>query len=210
MATTEAKRQQSPYVGICRKLGLKKALPYMENWSAAADFISMLIDYCLAEKPATILECSSGLTTLVLARCCAINGCGHVYSLENGEDYAAKTQSQLEKLSLAEHATVLHAPLVKSVTGSNLYQWYDQKKLAVLTESVDMLVIDGPPGFIQPQSRYPALPLLQSILSDDVVVFLDDAAREDEKQLVIRWLQQFPSFLYLYYKTQRGCAVLSL
>jgi len=132
------------------------------------------------------------------------------YSLENGEDYAAKTQSELEKLSLAEHATVLHAPLVKSVTGSNLYQWYDQKKLAVLTESVDMLVIDGPPGFIQPQSRYPALPLLQSILSDDVVVFLDDAAREDEKQLVIRWLQQFPSFLYLYYKTQRGCAVLSL
>ncbi len=210
MTTTEAKRQQSPYVGICRKLGLKKAFPYTENWSAAADFISMLIDYCLAEKPATILECSSGLTTLALARCCEINGCGHVYSLENGEDYADKTQSELETLSLAEHATVLHAPLVKSVTGSNLYQWYDRKKLAVLTESVDMLVIDGPPGFIQPQSRYPALPLLQPILSDDVVVFLDDAAREDEKQLVIRWLQQFPSFLHLYYKTQRGCAVLSL
>jgi len=210
MTITEAKQQQSPYIEVSRKLGLKKSLPYTEKWSAAADFISMLVDYCLAERPATILECSSGLTTLALARCCAINGCGHVYSLENGEGYAAKTQSELETFGLSDYATVLHAPLVKSVTGSDLYQWYDRTKLAVLTKSVDLLVIDGPPGFIQQQSRYPALPLLQSILSDDVVVFLDDAAREDEKQLVIRWLQQFPAFLHLYYKTQCGCAVLSL
>ncbi|MES9855801.1 MAG: hypothetical protein ABW166_04240 [Sedimenticola sp.] len=40
-----------------------------------------------------------------------------------------------------------------------------------------MLVIDGPSGFIQKHSRYPALPLLFDKLSNNGMVFLDDAAR---------------------------------
>jgi len=209
MVSAEFHQQPSPYSDISKKLGLKENLPYTENWSAAADFVSILADYCLAEKPITILECSSGLTTLVLARCCQINGHGHVFSLENGEQYVAKTQAELDAFSLSQQASVLHAPLITSVTGEGEFQWYDREELAVLTETVDMLVIDGPPGFIQPQSRYPALPLLASHLAEDVVIFLDDAARDDEKRLVTRWLEQFPSLQHLYYETQRGCSILS-
>jgi len=209
MVSTKFHQQPSPYSSISQKLGLEQSLPYTENWSAAADFVDILIDYCLAEKPITILECSSGLTTLVLARCCQINGYGHVFSLENGEQYVTKTRAELDDFSLSQQASVLHAPLITSVTGKGEFQWYDRQELAVLTEPVDMLVIDGPPGFIQPQSRYPALPLLKSYLAEDVVIFLDDAARDDEQRLVKHWLEQFPSLQHVYYETQRGCSVLS-
>jgi len=205
-ADTEA---SSPYQSIAGRLGLKAPLPYTPKWSAAADFLSLLIDYALDEKPAVIVECSSGLSTLVLARCCEINRKGHVYSLENGEEFVAKTVNGLEDFQLTNFATVMHAPLVRTVLEQTDYQWYQYATLEQQVAEIDMLVIDGPPGFIQPQSRYPAVPLLHNRLAERAVVFLDDAGREDEKKLVARWLQQFPSLHHRYYETQRGCSVLS-
>ena len=75
-------------------------MPVTPDWSAAPDFLHCIVDYCLEHRPVTIVECSSGLTTLVLARCCQINDRGHVYSLENGEDFAAATSAVLEEFGL--------------------------------------------------------------------------------------------------------------
>jgi hypothetical protein len=71
-----------------------------------------------------------------------------------------------------------------------------------------MLVIDGPPGFIQHHSRYPALPLLSERLADGCVIFLDDAARADEQAIVRRWLARFPQLEHHYVASERGCSVL--
>jgi hypothetical protein len=71
-----------------------------------------------------------------------------------------------------------------------------------------MLVIDGPPGFIQRHSRYPALPLLRERLADNCTVFMDDAARPDERELVEMWLAQYPTYSHEYLANERGCSVL--
>jgi hypothetical protein len=71
-----------------------------------------------------------------------------------------------------------------------------------------MLIIDGPPGNIQHLARYPALPLLFHLLSDDVVVLLDDAFRADEREIVKRWLKEFGGFSLEEIDAEKGAAIL--
>lgn len=198
----------NPYSTIQAKLGLSQPLPYTPDWSAAADFIDLIVEHCLQAKPEMIVECSSGLTTLVLARCCQLNKQGRVISLENGEDYAEKTRCQLKEFGLEDYAQVIHAPLKKVSLGGNEYDWYSLESLPDVL--IDMLVIDGPPGFIQKNSRYPAVPLLFEKFSKQSKVFLDDAARDDEKELVAQWQAEFSGIDHDYLEFERGCSVLEV
>ncbi|MDH3343077.1 MAG: class I SAM-dependent methyltransferase, partial [Gammaproteobacteria bacterium] len=195
----------NPYSEIQARLGLSQPLPFTPEWSAAPDFIDLIVDHALQTKPEVIVECSSGLTTLVLARCCQINGRGGVISLENGEEYAEKTRQQLETFALDDYAQVLYSPLEKVALDQD-YDWYSLESLPEV--SIDMLVIDGPPGFIQKNSRYPALPLLFEKFSKKCSVFLDDAARDDEKELVAQWQAEFSGIEHEYLEFERGCSVL--
>lgn len=196
------------YSSLRDRLDLHQGLPYTKNWSASPDFLQLIVEYCLAAKPARVMECSSGLTTLMLARCCRMNRVGKVVSLENGEEYADKTRLHLDRYGLGDVADVQHAPLRTIELNDGSYDWYAVDQLD--DQPIDMLVIDGPPGFIQKHSRYPALPMLIDRLADGCVIFLDDAARPDEKQIVERWLAEFPGLSHDYVETERGCSILRL
>ena len=194
------------------RLKLDQGIPYTPEWSAAPDFMGLIVEHALAKKPKIILECSSGLTTLMLARCCQMNGQGDVYSLENGPEYAAKTRSYFERYGLEDHTMVIDAPLEKMTLNEAEYLWYrtDDLPAEIMPQSIDMVVIDGPPGFIQKNSRYPALPLLYERLADGCVIFLDDAAREDEKNIVELWLAEYPAMKHQYIDVERGCSILTI
>lgn len=196
------------YESLKNRLNLHKDLPYTPDWSAAPDFLKLIVEHCLETRPATVLECSSGLTTVMLARCCQVNRHGKVFSLEDGEEYAIKTRESLDHNTLEEYASVIHAPLEKTNVDGIDYAWYSMKNIP--EQSIDMLVIDGPCGFIQKNSRYPALPLLFNRLSDHCRVFLDDAAREDEKEMVRLWIEEHPEISHEYIETERGCSILTV
>jgi hypothetical protein len=53
---------------------------------------------------------------------------------------------------------------------------------------IPMLVVDGPPRATGAAARYPAFPLLQSVLAQKATIVLDDADRPDEEEIVSRWL----------------------
>ena len=194
------------YQSLEKSLGFDKALPVTEHWSAAPDFLKIISDYCLEKKPKIIVECSSGSSSLVLAQCCQLNQVGHVYSLENGEDFVTQIIQQLDDFLLSEYCDVIHAPLQNVQLNSENFQWYALDNLPAV--AIDMLVIDGPPGFLQKHSRYPALPMLNEILGEHSAIFLDDAAREDEQELVRRWLKAYPEFQAEYIENDRGCFIL--
>ncbi len=196
------------YNAIIERLNLHKGIPYSHNWSAAADFLNLIIEHCLKYRPETVFECSSGLTTLMLARCCQMNNHGHVYSLENGSEYADKTRGYLAMYGLSNYATVIDAPLERYVINHREYQWYAMDGCP--ERHIDMLVIDGPPGFIQKHSRYPALPLLHEALAERCVLYMDDAAREDEREIVKMWQSEFSRIEHRYVATERGCSVLTI
>lgn len=196
----------SSYLSLEKKLGFDKTLPVTEHWSAAPDFLGLISGYCLQKKPSVIVECSSGTSSLVLSQCCRLNQGGRVYSLENGDEYAAKTTAQLADFSLAEYCDVIHAPLQDTPVADEVYQWYALDALPQI--KIDMLVVDGPPGFLQKHSRYPALPMLAERLAEHCTIFLDDAARDDEQALVKRWLALYPEFGSDYLDYERGCFIL--
>jgi predicted O-methyltransferase YrrM len=185
------------------QLGLTTPLPVTPDWSAAADFLFIIKEYCLSIKPSTIVECSSGLTTLTLARCCQLNQHGHVFSLENGKEYVTQTEKQLQLFGVDGYANVIHAPLEAISIDDTDFDWYNINKLPDL--SIDMLVIDGPPGFIQKHSRFPALPVLFDRLANNSIIFMDDAARKDEKEIAEMWKNA--GIEHEYIETERGCSI---
>ncbi|MCU7929352.1 MAG: class I SAM-dependent methyltransferase [Candidatus Thiodiazotropha sp. (ex Codakia rugifera)] len=196
------------YASLRTQLDLNEGIPYTPDWSAGADYIQIIVDACLQFKPSLILECSSGLTTLMLARCCQMNGYGRVVSLEDGEQYADKTREYIDRYGLREYASVIHAPLQKTVLHDVEYDWYSRDTIP--DESIDMLVIDGPSGFIQKNARYPALPILYPQLSDCCRLYLDDAARADEQAIVALWQSRYPNLRHEYCETSRGCSILTV
>jgi len=198
----------STYQSIQKELHLEQELPITPDWSAAADFLELIKNHCLKAKPKTIVECSSGATTVVLAKCCEINKQGKVFSLENGEEYAINTRNNIKDHRLEKYADVIHAPLETIEVNNESYQWYESKKLPDI--KIDMLVIDGPPGFIQRHSRLPALPLLFDQMADQSIVFLDDAARDEEIEIVEMWLGISQSVSHEFVELERGCSVLRL
>lgn len=201
-----ALQQPSDYQSLCRRLGLHDGIPHDKRWSAAADFLTLIVDHCLRERPGTIVECSSGLTTLMLARCCQMHGHGHVYSLENGARFAQATREVLAHYGLQRIATVIHAPLVTTRLEDGWFQWYAIDRLP--RRPMDMLVVDGPPGFLQRHSRYPALPMLGGRMARRCSVYLDDAGRTDERELVGRWQTRYPRARHEFVDTRRGCSIL--
>ena len=194
------------YQNLEKSLGFEKKLPVTKDWSAAPDFLKLISDFCLENKPGIIVECSSGTSSLVLSRCCQLNQHGHVYSLENGEEFVTKSKQQVNDFLLSDYSDVIYAPLRDVKLNGEAFQWYDPGELPKV--KIDLLVIDGPPGFLQKHSRYPALPLLYDLLAKHCVIFLDDAAREDEQELVSRWLKAYPEFRSEYIENERGCFVL--
>ncbi len=200
--------QIESYLFLRDRLEMRAGLPYTRDWSASPDFLKIIVEHCLDEKPTHILECSSGLSSLLLARCCQLNQHGRVDSLENGEEYAIKSRGHIARYGLSAYANIIHAPLEDIELDGEHYLWY--ALTAIPDDSIDMLVIDGPPGYLQKQSRYPAVPLLFAKLADTCMVFLDDAARADEQAIVQRWQVDYPTIEARTIKAQRGCVAFSI
>jgi hypothetical protein len=81
--------------------------------------------------------------------------------------------------------------------GVEQFEWYDLGLVDLPDNSVDFLVIDGPPSTTGALARYPALPLLERMLADEAVIILDDANRMDEVEDVARWFKEYPGLRHL-------------
>lgn len=200
-------RQLEALKGLYLDLGLAKSLPATRGWAASPDFLAQLAQHALEEKPRTVVECSSGVTTLVLARCMQLNGAGKVYSLEHDEQYAEQTRAHLARHGLASFAEVVVAPLRALPIDAASWLWYTLDGLPKATP-IDMLVIDGPPRAVGPLARYPAGPTLFHRLAPRATVFLDDAGRADELAILARWKSEFPALAQSKRDCEKGCAVL--
>ena len=98
-------------------------LPPTRGWAASPDFLLALAKHALRVKPEVMVECSSGTSTIVLARCAQINGIGHVYSLEHDEKYAQQSRNQLVEQGLSQFATVIDAPLRAQFIDGESFKW---------------------------------------------------------------------------------------
>ena len=171
-----------------KDLALPASLPPTRGWAGSPDFLRHVHRIATRLRPENIVECSSGTSTVVLARTAQLNGRGHVYSLEHEPQYAQITRTELERQGLQAYATVIDAPLCKHSLARGDWQWYET---AGLPQIIDLLVIDGPPATTQPLARYPAVAVLNDRIAAGGRVILDDAARPDERTAVAYWNSDF-------------------
>jgi predicted O-methyltransferase YrrM len=198
-------RQWETLAGLYADLRLERSLPPTRGWAASPDFLSVLVRHVLAARPGVILECGSGVSTVVLARCCELNKTGHVYSLEHQAGYAESTRSELARHELGHRADVLEAPLEPHDLGGATWSWYSLEKLPDVP--VDMLVIDGPPRDTGPLARYPAGPLLLPRLQSGGVAFLDDGHEDHVKGALARWSREAPGLSTQSVECEKGCII---
>lgn len=133
-----------------------------------------------AEAAATcgaILECGSGLTTLVLTTIAA--GAGRaVWSLEADPNWCRTIHLALRRLGLS--AELRLAPL----RDYGDFDWYDVEALELPLFS--LVVCDGPAGRTR-GGRFGLLSVLGDRLESGCTILLDDAERPGEREVLRRW-----------------------
>lgn len=199
-------RQLEALAGIFVELGFQKSLPPTRSWAASPDFLREIALHALHARPKVIVECGSGVSTVVLARCMQINETGHIYSLEHMPELAERTRQELQRHCLRDWATVLDAPLCSYELKGEAWIWYSIEELPQI--GFDMLVIDGPPKKIGKLARYPAGPLLFGRLNPGAAVFLDDAGRQQEKIILQHWAKEFSELRQEVRNCEKGCVIL--
>lgn len=151
-------------------------------WSGKPELLQSCVEHAFAAR-GPVLECGSGLTTLLVGAVLQRKG-GQLWSLEHLPEWGERVSSQLGKFGInTVHLSV--APL----EDFGEYQWYS---LPVEAESLcfGLVVCDGPPSNTA-GGRYGLLPVMWQSLASGCVILLDDAEREDEQAIVRRWCREW-------------------
>lgn len=185
-------RQQHPadtaaVLNLYRLVTVDEEMPLPSGWAVGPPTLLALVREVLSrtEHP-TVVECGSGTSTVWIALALRQRGGGRIIALEHAERYAEQTQADLSRAGLSAWAEVRLAPIEEQLVSEERQPWYAAAAWKDLSD-VDVLLVDGPPGSIAPQSRFPALPLLGHALRDGATVVLDDIGRPDEAQIAERW-----------------------
>ena len=185
----------------------RRSLPAMRSFAASPDFLNLMIDLFAVHKPKLIVECGSGVSTLVNGYLLERVGAGKVVALEHHAGFGAISQTRIAEHGLEAFAEVRIAPLEKhQINGAN-WQWYAASGWQDLT-NIDFLIVDGPPDAIQHKARYPALPLLWEKLSPNAVILVDDCVRATDRAAVEQWVKEYSGFEVNWIGTEKGACVL--
>lgn len=149
-----------------------------DGFAARIDFLTEVARQAtLATKP--ILECGSGITTLLMGLLAGRRGI-KVYSLEHIAEWRVRVMDAIEEFRIP-NVEILLTPL-RDFDG---FAWYDAP-LPELPETFALAICDGPPGETA-GGRYGLLPVMGERLSAGSVILLDDAERPGELEALRRW-----------------------
>jgi predicted O-methyltransferase YrrM len=154
-------------------------------------------------RPALIVECGSGASTVLFGYQVQRVGAGKVISLEHDPLYATRTRELARQHDVEDVIEVRDAPLQTWQEPDGVWQWYNRAAIEDITE-IDLLFVDGPPGATGHLARFPAGPLLFGKLAAAGVAVLDDALRDDEKRTSELWLERMEWLERERLKTEKG------
>jgi predicted O-methyltransferase YrrM len=158
------------------------------GWAAEPLLLHHVLQALIETRPGLVVECGSGSSTVLIARCLQSLGGGRLVSIDHDPAFAARTEDLLQLHGVTATTAVVRAPLEDRRTGDGrTFRWYGAGYEPLLTRPVDVLIVDGPPGGSNPRARYPALPLLAPFLSPKCVVLLDDGDRPAEREIARQW-----------------------
>jgi len=143
--------------------------------------LSAVISDAMLDEPACIVECGSGVSTLMLGNVLRAREQGHLYALEEDASWCRLMQNLVRAAGLGQYVQVYHAPVVG--------EWYDTTVADHVrreAQRIDLLLVDGPQAKAR-QSRYQALPFFRECLTPQSTIMLHDVNRDAERNVLDRW-----------------------
>lgn len=134
-------------------------------------------------SPGDVLECGSGLSTLLLAVTAGRQG-HHVHTFEHDAGCYGKLMNLIERYNLT-NVTVHHAP----IRSYGSFDWYDIPK-SCDSESFQLVICDGPARHLTDSGRYGLFPVMQSRLDPHCRVMMDDSNRSLDRHVIGRWRKE--------------------
>lgn len=184
-------------------------VPPMVGYVASPDVLLLLVQKLLTLRPSLAVECGSGTSTLFLALAVQQHGLDcRLVALENNAQYAESTRELLADHGVAHLVDVRNAPLTPTPLSDHASPWYDPAAFQDLHD-IGLVFVDGPPGNVGPQARYPLVPLLADRFASRCAIVLDDMNRRDERGVAERWMTQLDGFSYRFVPLTRGAGVFS-
>jgi hypothetical protein len=147
-------------------------------WSAKEEYLVACIEAALSCE-GDILECGSGLSTLLLAMVAQVRGIS-LRSLEHNGMWALKINLILRRYKVGPVAELCQ------LKDYGDYTWYDANSRVGPDQTYSLVVCDGPPGSTK-GGRYGLLPVMRNQLSPGAVILLDDGARLEEQKIAASW-----------------------
>lgn len=166
------------------------------SWAITPDALAEL-DYRLyVKQPKVVLECGSGLSTVVLANYAKSNPEATVISLEHDLKYFERTLNLLGNLK--QYVNLMRVPLIgyPPIYEGDLSQF----------SKIDFVLIDGPPTGEGGRGRI--FDWLFPYLNDKYEIWLDDGNRREEQEAVLNWEKEY-SLHVNYTQIQKGLIILT-
>lgn len=162
-------------------------------WTRAAmrpSTIVHILNEIFINKRRSMIEFGAGISTLYFAWAAKKTN-SFFLSIEESEDWSKVIQSLLEENNLDEHCHLHFVSKQEVVMQGYKGSWYsiDRVKQLVEDKIFDLVVVDGPTAFRpgDANARRPAVDVLEANLADRYAIFLDDALRAGEKQIIAAW-----------------------
>ena len=160
-------------------------------WSALEEYLEPVIAGAW-EAQGPILECGSGLTTLILGAIAQRRrDTLDIWSLEHKPKWSVRVQQELDRWGFGT-VRLCVAPLADY----GAYEWY-APPLRAMPNDFAMVVCDGPPSSVK-GGRYGLLPVMRDRLVPGCVILLDDAGRHEEVDVARKWEEELGSSLKIY------------
>ena len=203
-------RQIEALVMLTKCLPLRHPLPPMRGFAVSPDLALLLYELVHEHHPSLVVECGSGVSSLVIGYALKVVGAGHLISFEHDARAAERSVALVGRHGLERQVQIVHAALQETHSAGESWKWYGlEVEETLVGKRAHLVFIDGPPGSLQPLARYPALRRLAPFLAPDAVVVLDDVARPDEWAITERWLREDPRLTLQRIAHEKGTAILT-
>lgn len=130
-----------------------------------------------------ILECGSGLSSLMLAITAGRRG-HHIHTFEHDVETQRKLQGLVARYRL-RNITIHHTP----IRSYGDFDWYDVPH-AKLCPEYQLVICDGPARHLTDSGRYGLFPIMRDRLDPHCRVIMDDSNRSIDRHVIRRWRKE--------------------
>jgi hypothetical protein len=171
---------------VDRRLLERLTYGWGNHYSAHIEYMAAYLRHA-SQSQGPILECGSGLSTLLLGVVAARNG-NEVWSLEHSDEWGSQVQQLLQRWRLTSVRLTIDK-LRRYTHFERPFEWY-RLPTTVMPQEFSLVVCDGPPGDTTRGGRYGLMPLMAQHLGDNCAILLDDFERASEQAIVNRWQRE--------------------